>query len=135
MYRNGGLVYKVLDAQGKPVGVPIKASLFYNTPTLKSLEKKFSKNKLEKARYKTRLKNTIDKILFRQENKSLEAFIKILGKQGIHTVLRQSEEGRIYGITYVDHRTQSVFNGSELGKQYSAKAMQERLGLRHYPRH
>ncbi|WP_268222966.1 relaxase/mobilization nuclease domain-containing protein [Sinomicrobium oceani] len=130
MYRNGGLVYKVLGAQGKPVGVPIKASLFYNTPTLKSLEKKFSKNKLEKTRYKTRLKNTINKVLFRQENKSLEAFIKVLDKQGIHTVLRQNEEGRLYGITFVDHRTQSVFNGSELGKQYGAKAIQERLGLR-----
>src|SRR5690606_32763635 len=60
-------------------------------------------------------------------------FIKVLNKQGIHTVLRQNEEGRIYGITYVDHRTQSVFNGSELGKQYGAKAMQERLGLREDP--
>ena len=133
MYRNGGLVYKVLDIQGNPIGVPIKASLFYNKPTLKFLEQKFSKNKVEKAKYKARLKNTIDKILFRQENRSLEAFIKVLNKQGIHTVLRQSEEGRIYGITFVDHRTQSVFNGSELGKAYGAKAIQERLGLREVP--
>lgn len=133
MYRNGGLVYKVLDTQGNPIGVPIKASLFYNKPTLKFLEQKFSKNKVEKAKYKTRLKNAINKVLFQQESKSLEVFIKVLNKQGIHTVLRQSEEGRIYGITYVDHRTQSVFNGSELGKPYGAKAMQERLGLREVP--
>jgi len=32
----------------------------------------------------------------------------------------------IYGITYVDHQTKCVFNGSALGKQYSAKAIQER---------
>lgn len=133
MYRNGGLVYKILDTQGKPVGVPIKASLFYNKPTLKSLEQKFSQNKQRKARHKLRLKNTIDKVLFRQENKSLKAFIKVLNKQGIHTVLRQNEAGRIYEITYVDHRTQSVFNGSELGKPYGAKAIQERLGLRKVP--
>jgi hypothetical protein len=34
----------------------------------------------------------------------------------------------IYGITYVDHRynQKAVFNGSELGKGYSAKAILER---------
>ena len=47
-------------------------------------------------------------------------------KQGIHTVLRQNEAGLLYGITYVDHQTKCVFNGSCLGKQYSAKAIQER---------
>ena len=44
-------------------------------------------------------------------------------------VLRQNAEGLIYGITYVDHQTQSVFNGSALGKLYSAKAIQKRCGL------
>ena len=130
MYRNKGLVYKVLDTQGKPVGVPIKASLFYNKPTLKSLEKKFSENKRKKARHRLRLKNTIDKVLLRAKKIELSELIKILDKQGIHTVLRQNEEGKLYGITFVDHRTQSVFNGSELGKSYGAKAIQERLGLR-----
>ncbi|RNL88520.1 relaxase [Sinomicrobium pectinilyticum] len=130
MYRNNGLVYRVLDAQGDPIGVPIKASLFYNKPTLKSLEKKFAANKQKKTRDKLRLKNTIDKLLSGKENSSLEEFTKTLDKQGIHTVLRQNEEGNIYGMTYVDHRTGCIFNGSELGKPYSAKAIQERLGLR-----
>ncbi|MNX78671.1 hypothetical protein D3C86_1102760 [compost metagenome] len=34
----------------------------------------------------------------------------------------------LYGITYVDHTTKCVFNGSSLGKEYSAKAIQERCG-------
>lgn len=132
-YRHGGLVYRVLDPEGNPVGVPIKASLFYNKPTLKFLEKKFSANKQVKGRHKLRLKNTIDKVLLKRENTGLDELIKTLDKQGIHTVLRQSEEGQLYGITFVDHRTQCVFNGSELGKQYGAKAIQERLGLREVP--
>ena len=134
MYRNGGLVYRVLDPQGNPVGVPIKASLFYNKPTLSFLEEKFKQNKIRKTlAHKTRLKNVIDKVLLRQENTSLEALVKALYKQGIHTVLRQNEEERLYGITFVDHRTQCVFNGSELGKRYSAKAISERCGLRGVP--
>lgn len=47
-------------------------------------------------------------------------------KQGIHVALRKNHAGMIYGITYVDHQTKCVFNGSALGKPYSAKAIQER---------
>jgi hypothetical protein len=36
----------------------------------------------------------------------------------------------VYGITYVDHKTKTVFNGSDLGKEYSAKAIVERFGLK-----
>ncbi len=40
--------------------------------------------------------------------------------------LRRNEEGLIYDVSYVDHRTESVFNGSDLGKQYSAKSIVEK---------
>ena len=35
----------------------------------------------------------------------------------------------VYGITYVDHLQKVVFNGSELGKGYSAAALQGRFVL------
>ena len=55
---------------------------------------------------------------------------------------------QVYGITYVDHQTKTVFNGSDLGKAYSAKSILARLELnrnelkagvneliqKHYPR-
>lgn len=134
VFQNGGLLYKVLDSQGNPIGVPIKASLFYNKPILKNLEKKFAGNKARKTPIdKNRLKNAIDKVLFKTGNSSLEVFVKTLSKMGIHVVLRQSEEGKLYGITFVDHRTHSVLNGSELGKAYSAKSISERCGIREVP--
>jgi hypothetical protein len=52
-----------------------------------------------------------------------------LEKRGINTVLRQNNDGIIYGVTYVDHQTKCVFNGSILGKQYSAKGILERCGM------
>src|SRR5690606_17343273 len=56
VFQNRGLLYKVLDSQGNPIGVPIKSSLFYNKPTLKNLEKRFSANKARKSPIdKTRL--------------------------------------------------------------------------------
>jgi|GEM_PF-2674385 len=42
-----------------------------------------------------------------------------LENEGIHTVFRKSKDGQLYGITYVDHKTQCVFNGCSLGKKFS----------------
>ena len=41
IYQHNGLLYRILDAEGNPIGVPIKASMYYNKPTLKFLEEKF----------------------------------------------------------------------------------------------
>ena len=57
----------------------------------------------------------------------MNELIHLLGKQNISVVLRHSEEGRIYGITFVDHSNKTVFNGSEVGKAYSAAHLLEKL--------
>ncbi len=125
IYQHHGLLYRVLDTGGNPVGVPIKASLFYYKPTLKFLEEIFRENEPRRMPFKSRVKNAIDRALL-SKKLSIQELTKALEKQGIHTVLRQNEAGLLYGITYVDHQTKCVFNGSCLGKQYSAKAIQER---------
>lgn len=125
VYQHKGLLYRILDEHGKPIGAPIKASLFYNKPTLSFLEEKFRVNEVKRNPYKARIKNVIDKC-FMGNATTLEDLIKVLEKQAIHVALRKNGEGQIYGITYVDHQTTCVFNGSALGKPYSAKGIQER---------
>jgi hypothetical protein len=126
VYQNSGLAYRIIDENGNKIGVPIKASDFYSKPTLKYLQAKFQKNEIAKINDKVRVKNAVDLALIRQPNHSIESLVKSLEKEAISTVLRKNKEGIIYGITYVDHRTKSVFNGSDLGKQYSAKGIEER---------
>ena len=121
-----GLVYRILDEQGKPNGVPIKASDFYSKPTLKFIEEKFKSNEVRRIPDKARVKNIIDITLLKERALSINELARLLEKEGIHTVFRKSAEGLLFGITYVDHQTKSVFNGSSLGKEYSAKAIQER---------
>ena len=41
-------------------------------------------------------------------------------------VIWKNKEKIIYGISYIDHKTKCVFNGSELGKQYSARMILEK---------
>lgn len=125
-----GLVYRILDEQGKPIGVPIKASDFYFKPTLKFLEEKFKGNEIRRIPDKLRVKNIIDKALLRDRVISINELAKLLEKEGVHTVFRRSSQGQLYGITYIDHTTKNVFNGSSLGKEYSAKAIEERCGFK-----
>ena len=125
MFKAKGLMYRILDDDGKPIGVPIKASLFYNKPTLKFLEQKFESNKTNEVSDLRRVKNAIDMAFFKTQI-SLAELVQVLQKDGINTVFRKNAEGLLYGITYVDHTTKCVFNGSTLGKQYSAKMIQER---------
>ncbi len=128
IFRNRGLVYRVLDEKGNKIGVPIKASSIFNKPTLSFLEKKFKENELLKQQYKRSVKTSIDWIMIRPPV-SLEAFKNALGKEKIQFIIRENETGIIYGLTYVDHKTKCVFNGSEIGKEYSAKSILAKFGM------
>ena len=98
VYKHNGLLYRMLDADGNPIGVPIKASLFYNKPILKSLQEKFRENEAKRMPYKSRVKNAIDMFLSGKKV-TLQDLIKALEKQGIHVALRQNDKGFIYGVT------------------------------------
>ena len=39
-----------------------------------------------------------------------------LGQKRIGVVFRENEQGRIYGVTFIDHDRREVFNGSRMGK-------------------
>lgn len=127
-YKNKGLVYRVLDEKGNKVGVPIKASDFYSKPGLKFLEERFQQNESLRQPHKQRVKNAIDLAFAKRPVQSMDELIKVLQKEKIQLVLRQNDKGIIYGLTYIDHDKKCVFNGSDLGKQYSANAIQQRLG-------
>jgi hypothetical protein len=128
IFRKGGLIYRLLDESGNKIGVPIKASSIYNKPTLSHLERKFSENEAVKHEYKKSLKTSIDWIMVKPP-KSLQAFKLALEKEKINLVSRQNDSGIVYGLTYIDHNTKCVFNGSDIGKEYSAKGILEKCGI------
>lgn len=125
-FRKKGLLYRALDNEGNKVGVPIKASSLYGKPTLSRIEARFAANEIAKGQHKARLKNSVDSAFGGNTGISIKEMMQQLEKQGIATVLRQNPKGQLYGITYIDHVTKCVFNGSSLGKAYSAKGIMER---------
>ncbi len=130
MFSKNGLVYWVLDNRGNKLGVPIKASSIYGKPTLKALDERFPLNEILRKPLKERIKQSIDSVLMTKASKA--GFQKALHSKGIQVVFRQNEEGRLYGVSFVDNQLKVVFNGSDLGKAYSASAMNDRF-MNHEP--
>ncbi len=127
MNQKKGLVYSLLDEHGNKVGVPIKASSIYGKPTLVNLEKQFKLNEALRRPHKERVQASIQSVFLKSPTLKVVDFVKALEKANIKIVFRQNEEGRVYGITFIDHQNRVVFNGSDLGKEFSAKAIMDRL--------
>jgi hypothetical protein len=127
MFEKKGLMFSLLNAKGIAIGVPIKASGFYTKPTLRNLEKKFEVNQEKRKAFKEELKQSIDQIFGHYTALTKATFISEAKKLSIDVIFRQNEQGLIFGITFTDHQNKVVFNGSDLGKAYSAKAITERF--------
>jgi hypothetical protein len=125
MFAREGLVYWILDKHGQKTGVPIKASSIYGKPTLKTLEEKFKLNEALRKPLKEQLKQTIGQALRKASDRS--AFEKELQARNIQVIFRRNDDGRIYGATFIDHHNKAVFNGSDLGKEFSANPLHERF--------
>jgi hypothetical protein len=121
MYSNRGLQYQLLDSQHDKIGVPIKASSIFGKPTLGLIESKFEENKKTKFLFQSQVRETIRRALTVSKNK--DAFAFLLKERSVDVVFRTNDQNFIYGITYIDHNTKTVFNGSELGKEFSAAAL------------
>ena len=118
-----GLVYFATDDEGKVVANPFKASRLGKFASRTAVEGRF-----ERAKEKIDVAPTRDRVadvLTRATDK--EDFISKLKACGIDVVFRHTDEGRIYGVTFIDHNTMTVLNGSRLGKQFSANALNERF--------
>lgn len=126
VFKNRGLLYRILDENGNKVGVPIKASDFYNRPTLKKIEELYEDNKAARAHYKTGIRNAVDLYFTGKRNLTLEGLRAGLQQQGISVVYRRNDSGLIYGVTFVDHQKKCVFNGRELGPAYGIKGLKDR---------
>ena len=120
-----GLVYFVLNEQGEKASNPFKASRFGSYSGLENLHKHFEKSKVKmiNSEGKTALKSTIEIAMHTNLNEA--KFKKQLLEQGINVVVRRNKEGRIYGMTFIDHKSSTVWNGSQLDKNLSANVFND----------
>jgi len=127
-YPYRGLVYSALDKDGNKVGTPLKSSLFGKSVGYDGLENHMGKSgkeiKHQGLRESTRM--TVSGIVNASCSESeLRAKLQAMN---IDLVVRRNDQGRIYGITFIDHNDRCVFNGSRLGKEFSANVFNDRFG-------
>ena len=118
-----GLVYFATDDSGKTNATPFKASRLGKFASRTAIDGRFerAKEKIDIAPTKRKVADVI------AHSTDKADFIAKLKEHNIDVVLRYTEEGRIYGVTFIDHNTMTVLNGSRLGKEFSANAINERF--------
>lgn len=125
-----GLLYSALDENGNKYGPPLKSSVFGKVAGRDSLlvvmEESAKNSKTKQARDNSvRLCTRIDIAAGYSLNEA--EFRANLKKQNVGIVLRRNDTGRIYGVTFIDHVSRTVYNGSRLGKGYSANVFNDWL--------
>ena len=120
-----GFVYSATDGKGGKIGTPLKASRFGKRYGYEAFERwcAVSKEQIKERKTADMTKTTAFAALRRTKDRT--EFIALMKAKGVDVVLRETDTGRIYGATFIDHRTGCVLNGSRLGKELSANALQE----------
>ena len=125
-----GIVYSALDENGRKVGNPFKASRLGKFSSLNAVHEKINRSE-QKITHEVVAKTRRRVAQALNESHSKDEFIAALKERNIDLVLRYTDEGRIYGATFIDHDTHTVLNGSRLGREYAANALNERFSGEH----
>ena len=123
--KHNGVMYSVLDDKGNKVGRPFKSSLFGREVGYEALQKHYETSKLviEKKKIRETLRPTIAELMLKAKNK--DDFKKLLKERKLDVIFRQNEQGRIYGVTFIDYQNRTIINGSRLGKEFSANVFND----------
>ena len=114
-----GIVYAPTDEAGNKLCPPIHASKIGRGVGHTALQ---SKMRQSKQRIKPCLPEIRQRVLavMRTSPQTEEELLASLEKSGLRCLIRKSEGGRIYGITFIDDNLGIALNGSRLGKGYAA---------------
>ena len=115
-----GLVYAPTDETGNKLCPPLPASKIGRGVGYTALQHKMRQSK---QRIKPFLPGIRQRVLgvMRSSPQTEEELSASLEKSGLRCLIRKSEGGRIYGITFIDDNLGIALNGSRLGKGYAAK--------------
>ena len=115
-----GLVYFATNDAGETIANPFKASRLGKFASRAAVE-----NKFERSAASINLKPSrriISSVI--NDSSGKDDFIAKLRERGIDVLIRENSDGRIYGVTFIDHNTHTVLNGSRLGREFSANAFE-----------
>ena len=114
-----GIVYSATNDKGEKVGNPVKASRIGKLVGYEAVQRRMERSveAIKNGKLKERTRKIVAAM---QTARNRQEFEQELKRQGIDVVFRRNDSGRIYGVTFIDHDSRVVLNGSRLGKEFSA---------------
>ena len=114
-----GLVYVPTDDKGNKTSTPINASDIGRGVGYTAVQNRMQKSK---QAIKPLVPTIRGKVLqtMRTSPQAEEELRQRLEEQGLRVFIRKNDNGRIYGITFIDDKVGVALNGSRLGKGYAA---------------
>lgn len=114
-----GLVYVPTDDKGGKVSTPIHASDIGRGVGYTAVQNRIQKSKRAIKPLIPTIRNKVLQTMRTSPNteKDLQSRLE---EQGLRVVIRKNDNGRIYGITFIDDEQGVALNGSRLGKGYTA---------------
>ena len=114
-----GLVYVPTDDKGGKVSTPIHASDIGRGVGYTAVQNRMQKSKHAIKPLISTVRNKVLQTMRTSPNTEKELRQR-LEEQGLRVVIRKNDNGRIYGITFIDDEQGVALNGSRLGKGYAA---------------
>ena len=114
-----GLVYVPTDDKGDKVSTPIHASDIGRGVGYTAVQNKIQKSKQTVKPLISVIRNKVLQAM-RTSPQTEKDLQRKLAEKGLRVVIRKNDNGRIYGITFIDDEQGVALNGSRLGKGYAA---------------
>ena len=122
-----GIVYSATNDKGEKTGNPVKASRIGKSVGYEAVRRRMERSgeAIKNEKLKERTRKIVAAAM--RTSRTRPECERELKRQGIDVVFRQNDSGRIYGVTFIDHDSRVVLNGSRLGKEFSANVFNERF--------
>ena len=114
-----GFVYAPTDEAGNKLCPPLHASKIGRGVGYTALQSKMRQSKQGIKPFLPEIRQRVLAVM-RTSPQTEEELLASLEKSGLRCLIRKSEGGRIYGITFIDDNLGIALNGSRLGKGYAA---------------
>ena len=114
-----GLVYVPTDDKGGKISTPINASDIGRGVGYTAVQNRIQKSKQAIKPLIPTIRNKVLQTM-RTSPQTEKDLRSRLEEQGLRVVIRKNDNGRIYGITFIDDEQGVALNGSRLGKGYAA---------------
>ncbi|MDO4708008.1 MAG: conjugal transfer protein MobB [Porphyromonadaceae bacterium] len=114
-----GLVYVPTDEQGNKIENPIHASKIGRGVGYSAVQNKIKQSKQSIKPFIAGVRQRVLAVM-RTSPRSEGELVDRLEVQGLRCLIRKNDNGRIYGITFIDDTEGIALNGPRLGKGYAA---------------